>query len=105
MTLWAEYCDFLLLKNVHILYLFCKAEKSKDVGDHWNSLQHKHHGKEMEVKNFCFQRLGYFKIWSLRHYVPLSPLCIFMCPQGAVIKYKKKSGEAEYRRRTREEGN
>ena len=45
-------------------YLFFKAEKSKDVGDHWNSLQHKRHGKEMKVKNFCFQRLNYFKIWS-----------------------------------------
>ena len=42
--------------------MFCKAEKSKDVGDHWDSLQHKHHGKEMEVTNFSFECLSYFKI-------------------------------------------
>ena len=55
---------FSLIRIYIFSYLFCKAEKSKDVGDHWNSLQYQRHGKEMEVIHFSFQRLSYFKIWS-----------------------------------------
>ena len=56
--------QFSLIRIYIFSYLFCNAEKSKDVGDHWNSLQYQRHGKEMEVIHFSFPCLNYFKIWS-----------------------------------------